>query len=860
MIFKWREWWLHRFLLRVGWWTSLRLTILTSAVYALLVVGYALFSGLEDLNQVNNVVLGSISTVLSAWVGLALCVDIWKKTTGKQIVFPYYQVLYTLCFVVMWPGLWGLVTFHIVLAGLTALIFGVGIIAWLAGMLWILSLKLRGNPVPSIPKKDLSIITHTRQDDNETEAQDRGWWTGQQKLENRPGAADDPKQELSVVVSGPQFTFDPFPSRDLAVTFLRRWVRDSIELLRKPGQSGDELFDLWFALGETGAVVGDEYSVLREIDEFIDKTATDEDRDWRTIKAELKITSHAEWAEKEDQRETVKVMTYGNDEGQGEEQWVDGFPTLKLAMEFVERYVVDSVEELKEPIDFPETWFMRWEKSGRSAQIAGCFSGRGVAEDAINNRDPGRSRDWRSIKELISNRRLFEYDGNSPYSVVVWDVSKLKNLGENSPRFIGFPSLELAREFARRFTMDSAENLRKANDSGPTLLKRWMTDGQCAIVENGDYSGYEYLTLHTDMGRPATPAERDWKAIEMALHATIQPALKTHRKFPVDVSLGLQMEKPNILIPWECSEKTLECLLEPYGPERAHSGFTLPCVLWGGVKQIIGFQFGKDGQSGNYEGRGFWAVHFIMESPGEFVEDYWTFQKGMEAAFGQPELESGPDPSVYDLPGFRWRLRHVSIDHWVMERFGPEEHRDFSKTYDVKDDSLIMELVNGLLKDESLSDQPVFTLITGTPCAGKTTHIRENLLEDNVWIDAGEIFLKLNQGSWSGFGKTMKYPMGHIGRRVLRRALCERRNIVMELWPQTPETLQSFFDPLRELGFKIKVIDMDCELETAQRRNDQRESNNISSHFSSPFHLDWLEVELKSFSENDTTCGGRSEP
>nr|MDO8080179.1 hypothetical protein [Candidatus Freyarchaeota archaeon] len=76
----------------------------------------------------------------------------------------------------------------------------------------------------------------------------------------------------------------------------------------------------------------------------------------------------------------------------------------------------------------------------------------------------------------------------------------------------GFPTLELAIEFARRWVRDSLEDFRKPNQSKEELRKMWHNFGEDATVLGGDYSGGSELDFFID--HPATPEERDWKSIE----------------------------------------------------------------------------------------------------------------------------------------------------------------------------------------------------------------------------------------------------------------------------------------------------------------------------------------------------------
>ena len=80
-----------------------------------------------------------------------------------------------------------------------------------------------------------------------------------------------------------------FPTLELAKEFAGRYVRDSIESMRKPGQTAEELRKAWYQFGEAAVVLGGDYKASSELDFFIDNPATPEQRDWQAVKAQAGI-------------------------------------------------------------------------------------------------------------------------------------------------------------------------------------------------------------------------------------------------------------------------------------------------------------------------------------------------------------------------------------------------------------------------------------------------------------------------------------------------------------------------------------------------------------------------------------------
>lgn len=86
------------------------------------------------------------------------------------------------------------------------------------------------------------------------------------------------------------YTISGFPTFEIAREFARRWVRDSIEELRRPALSPEELRRVWFLFGEDAVVIGDEYFAgSQELDFFIINPATPEERDWKAVKQQAGI-------------------------------------------------------------------------------------------------------------------------------------------------------------------------------------------------------------------------------------------------------------------------------------------------------------------------------------------------------------------------------------------------------------------------------------------------------------------------------------------------------------------------------------------------------------------------------------------
>jgi hypothetical protein len=97
------------------------------------------------------------------------------------------------------------------------------------------------------------------------------------------------------------------------------------------------------------------------------------------------------------------------------------------------------------------------------------------------------------------------------YSVLIIDMSY-----DEEKHFVieGFPSVQLATEFARRRVRDSVEDLRGLNQTKEEVRRLWHTFGEDASVLGVEphYAGSHELDYFIE--HPATNEERDWQAIK----------------------------------------------------------------------------------------------------------------------------------------------------------------------------------------------------------------------------------------------------------------------------------------------------------------------------------------------------------
>jgi len=154
----------------------------------------------------------------------------------------------------------------------------------------------------------------------------------------------------------------------------------------------------------------------------------------------------------------------------------------------------------------------------------------------------------------------------------------------------------------------------------------------------------------------------------------------------------------------------------------------------------------------------------------------------------------------------------------------------------------INEEVEKYFDDSSIpvSGPPEFVLLCGGVCSGKTTIRKQKYSHGYVLIDAAEIFLSLSRGEYYDFGAAFEEPLELIGREVARKAVSERRNIVTEMICGSQENIEAVIGAMKTVGYKIDIVYVQCDIQEAWKRNLERGDDNISAHYTEPYHQRWI--------------------
>jgi len=165
-----------------------------------------------------------------------------------------------------------------------------------------------------------------------------------------------------------------------------------------------------------------------------------------------------------------------------------------------------------------------------------------------------------------------------------------------------------------------------------------------------------------------------------------------------------------------------------------------------------------------------------------------------------------------------------------------------SCSYDDLSEKIRLEgetIISNRLAISNKIDTPLFIMVAGIPGSGKTTKANE-IKEGSVFVAFDSIMedLKSYWADEQKFGAALAFanwemPARIIGYELLQRAIEAKANIVFEN-SGVHEGHLELLKHLKEIGYKVKYILMECDKELAITRSEIRES---STHRHTPHEL-----------------------
>ncbi len=135
----------------------------------------------------------------------------------------------------------------------------------------------------------------------------------------------------------------------------------------------------------------------------------------------------------------------------------------------------------------------------------------------------------------------------------------------------------------------------------------------------------------------------------------------------MDLREGFQLDDPLVFVPWTVTDAGLRRLLWERGLRRVTTGYYVlsDCLSLGGLRCELGFHFVPRGGDRLDE------LEFFRRAYPDQAASFREFQECFERAFGPP---TATRPGDEGFPSHEWAVPGARIVHYVIERFGPEEH------------------------------------------------------------------------------------------------------------------------------------------------------------------------------------------
>ena len=139
----------------------------------------------------------------------------------------------------------------------------------------------------------------------------------------------------------------------------------------------------------------------------------------------------------------------------------------------------------------------------------------------------------------------------------------------------------------------------------------------------------------------------------------------------LDFSRGFVIEEPSVVIPWGATEQELVEIVGAEALNHVTRGYyTVQCVALGGLRIHLGFHFQPR------SGGKLWEFEVFRGDMTPLETSFAEFQAHLEAVLGPPSSTSDADG---EFSHYEWRTPDLHVYHYVLDRFGPEEHVRFKR-------------------------------------------------------------------------------------------------------------------------------------------------------------------------------------
>lgn len=188
----------------------------------------------------------------------------------------------------------------------------------------------------------------------------------------------------------------------------------------------------------------------------------------------------------------------------------------------------------------------------------------------------------------------------------------------------------------------------------------------------------------------------------------------------------------------------------------------------------------------------------------------------------------------------KWKVRTMTIDALQEAKDQKEEVGSFK----IEADKYIalLKIIEDACLNGKMQDKPELLILMGGTGVGKTTIRNQKYHTGWVIADPNDIF----QAVKKTIGPEGDIPYVYIaGVEILKRAISEKRNIVIEVVGDKFEPLKHLLDSMEAIGYKPQVQAIINDIEKSFENNVNRSKDNISAAFTQDEVYSWFNSALK---------------
>lgn len=134
---------------------------------------------------------------------------------------------------------------------------------------------------------------------------------------------------------------------------------------------------------------------------------------------------------------------------------------------------------------------------------------------------------------------------------------------------------------------------------------------------------------------------------------------------PDFIARGFQLDEPHVFLAWGLTEEELQALMGADLHRVTTGYYTASCMSLGGLRHKLGFHF-KPRAKGTLQ-----KLEFFQTSYVNYKTSFEEFQGHFEKIFGLPSNIYSGDGG---MPSYEWKFPGVTISHFLLDRFGLEQH------------------------------------------------------------------------------------------------------------------------------------------------------------------------------------------